>query len=82
MLESRGHLDNTALHSAAENAEVKTLLLFGSMCVTQSQVDVMRELIGNGLSLSSTNSKLIILCLKVSKNQCAFLFVEGRAQCT
>ena len=79
MLESTGHLNNTALHSAAENAKVKPFLVT-SIC--HSKVEVMRELIGNGLSLSSSNSRSVALCLNLLKNNFVFLFAEERAQCT
>ena len=69
-MDSTGRLNNTALHSAAENAEVNFFLPFTTDDV---QVEVMRELIGNGLSLSSKNSRLAALQMSSTKLLC-FLF--------
>ena len=73
-MESTGRLNNTALHSAAENAEVNFCL---PLTTDEVQVEVMRELIGNGLSLSSKNSRLAALQMSSTKTFVLFVFPQN-----
>ena len=72
-MDSTGRLNNTALHSAAENAEVNFFL---PLTTDEVQVEVMRELIGNGLSLSSKNSRLAALQMSSTKTFVLFVFPQ------
>ena len=60
VLESRGRIGNTALHSASESAQVG-----GGSC-DWSQVEMMKELVDRGLSLDERNARwerlLLVVC--------------------
>ena len=70
-MESTGRLNNTALHSAAENAEASFYVFaWRASLISRSQVEVMTELIGNGMSLGSTNSRCPLWSYTILVSHC------------
>ena len=70
-MESTGRLNNTALHSAAENAEASFYVFaWGASLIGRSKVEVMTELIVNGISLSSTNSRCPLWSYTILVSHC------------